>query len=706
MCDGILYNEEKRNNVRKILRKKIISIIKFLFLYRALAKIKRLLKKEDESLSYFKIFGTFIKYLFSGKIRFCFVYDENPIIKEAKIFYSYLLNSNIKFEENDVFFYSPDFFIIPITNYTKSDEMAVIGNITINYEYLLNKGIYGIEVDIKNMIESMENKNDFCTSVLIVLEGIKKYIDRVKDSQKQKKKTQSFLKNIPFKKAQTFQEALQSILFLNSLIWTFDGYLVGLGRLDKVLFEYYKRDIANGTITREKALVLVKKFLSLLHRDYIYKSNTLKGDTGQVIVLGGDDRYLELTELFMDAFLELKIPDPKIVLRVFDGMPKRIWEKALKIVSLGVGYPLFSNDNKVIESMVLFGYNEKDARNYCVSACWEPLIEGCSFDQNNIGQIVFTEPLHKIIKGDEKIKNYELFFYRYLFFLKEYVESIVKDIDLIRYRPNPLLSIFVNDCISKMKDISEGGARYNNYGILTLGLSNTVNSLVNIKKIFSENNNSEEALLYIRNFVLTNYDGNEELIKEFKEKFNIFGKYNEEGIRISNLLIEACNEVLEGKVNYLGGRYKIGYSSPNFINTGKHIEATLDGRRKGEPLNVHISLTNSWSEITELFVFSSKLNYVNSFNGGVTDIIIEKNKIVKYFEKYLELIKRFFGIGGFQLQVNVLNYEELVKAIKNPELYPDLIVRIWGFSAYLKDIPDEYKELLLKRYIEYENKSN
>ncbi|MGC8729566.1 MAG: glycine radical domain-containing protein, partial [Elusimicrobiales bacterium] len=78
----------------------------------------------------------------------------------------------------------------------------------------------------------------------------------------------------------------------------------------------------------------------------------------------------------------------------------------------------------------------------------------------------------------------------------------------------------------------------------------------------------------------------------------------------------------------------------------------------------------------------------------------------KYSEKYLKVFERFFEIGGFQLQINVLNYDELIKAIKNPQLYPDLIVRVWGFSAYLKDIPEEYKELLVKRYLEYEHNNN
>ena len=36
------------------------------------------------------------------------------------------------------------------------------------------------------------------------------------------------------------------------------------------------------------------------------------------------------------------------------------------------------------------------------------------------------------------------------------------------------------------------------------------------------------------------------------------------------------------------------------------------------------------------------------------------------------------------------------------EAFPILIVRVWGFSAYFKDLPDEYKDVLIKRAIQAE----
>ena len=43
-------------------------------------------------------------------------------------------------------------------------------------------------------------------------------------------------------------------------------------------------------------------------------------------------------------------------------------------------------------------------------------------------------------------------------------------------------------------------------------------------------------------------------------------------------------------------------------------------------------------------------------------------------------------------------------AKENPEKYPNLIVRVWGFSAYFKDLPESYQDVLIKRAIENELK--
>ena len=46
--------------------------------------------------------------------------------------------------------------------------------------------------------------------------------------------------------------------------------------------------------------------------------------------------------------------------------------------------------------------------------------------------------------------------------------------------------------------------------------------------------------------------------------------------------------------------------------------------------------------------------------------------------------------------------EKLIAAKADPTLFPNLVVRVWGFSAYFNDLPEEYKDVLIARALESE----
>ena len=54
------------------------------------------------------------------------------------------------------------------------------------------------------------------------------------------------------------------------------------------------------------------------------------------------------------------------------------------------------------------------------------------------------------------------------------------------------------------------------------------------------------------------------------------------------------------------------------------------------------------------------------------------------------------------MQMNVVSSKTLIAAKENPDLYPNLIVRVWGFSAYFKDLPEQYQNLIIARALESE----
>ena len=61
------------------------------------------------------------------------------------------------------------------------------------------------------------------------------------------------------------------------------------------------------------------------------------------------------------------------------------------------------------------------------------------------------------------------------------------------------------------------------------------------------------------------------------------------------------------------------------------------------------------------------------------------------------LVREIVRSRGHQLQLNAVSSERLRDAQKHPELYPYLIVRIWGWSAYFVELDRRYQDHVIAR---------
>ena len=66
-------------------------------------------------------------------------------------------------------------------------------------------------------------------------------------------------------------------------------------------------------------------------------------------------------------------------------------------------------------------------------------------------------------------------------------------------------------------------------------------------------------------------------------------------------------------------------------------------------------------------------------------------------KKVATLVKTYITLGGHQLQLNAVNTDKLLDAQKNPDKYRQLVVRIWGWSAYFVELDKEYQDHVLRR---------
>ena len=82
--------------------------------------------------------------------------------------------------------------------------------------------------------------------------------------------------------------------------------------------------------------------------------------------------------------------------------------------------------------------------------------------------------------------------------------------------------------------------------------------------------------------------------------------------------------------------------------------------------------------------------------------MVSPDFIEKNFNKFVDFLKMSLNMGVFQMQLNVVSSKILIDAQKHPDRYPNLIVRVWGFSSYFNDLPREYQNMLIKRAYENE----
>lgn len=610
--------------------------------------------------------------------------NQEILLDDEKFVYfldfSHVMDINIGYRYGNL---PPDYRII-LSNSLQEMHISSPGNA---FEMDYNRVLDALIVLCKRIVSKLEQKN------------IGNYEEKIK-----------WFTNIINGRPQSFDEGIQRVLFLNQVLWQTDHRLVGLGLFDRYMNDLYEQDLEkHGDAFKSKAEASLESMLQILHRNYKYKSNLLFGDTGQIFVVGGTDLdgnywYNDISLMLIRAIQKLQTPDPKVLLRVNSKTPDEVWQTAIECMATGVGTPLLSNDDVVIGRLENFGVPSEDAVNYATAACWEPLVFGKSSSLNNMTSLNYMKGLDYLFRRENLslIDSFDGFFAKYLEYLDRNLNAVMRYVRHAVYQYDPVLSVFISGCREKGQDISQGGAEYQNAGITTTGLSNVVNSLINIKQYVFEN--QEYSLIEVKDLILNDFSANPRLPEQLRSRDKDYGSDDEWVIQITKEILQHTTERTNSFRTYLGGRLKFGVSAPSYIDAAKDFDASFDGRRFGEPFGVHISNENAGS-YTEVLNFAASLDYgENRFNGNVIDFMVSPSFIEKNLSKFKYMLMAAVKEGIFQLQINVASSDVLIDAKRNPDRHKDLIVRVWGFSAFFVDLPEEYQDLLIRRALQNEKR--
>ena len=581
------------------------------------------------------------------------------------------------------------------------------GNVTPNYGGALTCGMDAVCDRIKEkMVECDESRLPFYRSALSCIESSLAFADRYREYAKKKgaKRLYLALCRVPHHAPESFYEACVFIKFIIFTLRCNRNNHITLGGFDKYMYPYFEADLARGVGEDELFETLEEFFISLNFDTDLYMG-VQQGDNGQSMVLGGrdvngNDRFNRLSEMCLEASKELCVIDPKINLRVDKNTPLSRLESATELTKKGLGFPQYCNDDVVIPGLEKLGYSHAHACDYTVAACWEYITEGVGADFPNIEKVNFPLAVEKAVKEHlASCGDFESFLDKARECIAEECERVANFVFGGYVLPSPYLSVFIDDCIGRGLDLSEGGAIYNNFGLHGVGIANAADAIAAVKKaIFEEKICTSEELLAA---LEANFDGTAEL-RNYLLSCPKMGNNDDEADIYADIVLDVFASVLKDKRNHFGGRIRPGTGSAmEYLWSAAKVGATADGRLAGSPFPSSFSpaVTTKLQGPLSCIQSFTKHDMTEIINGGPLTMEIHENTFRNPdgVKKVAALVKAFIDLGGHQLQLNAVNREVLLDAQKHPEDHQNLIVRVWGWSGYFNELNVDYQNHIISR---------
>ena len=535
---------------------------------------------------------------------------------------------------------------------------------------------------------------------------------------------------VPLHPARTFQEAVQSIfMVLLAVHMESNGHAISLGRFDQYVYPLYKKDIEEGRITKEKALEIIECFFIKCN-----ELNKLRSWPDTEFFMGyqmfinlaicgqtvdGKDATNDISRMCIQACRELKLITPSVSVKCFDGTTDEVLMDALEAtIEHKGGMPAFYNDKAFIKILREMGVAEEDLVDWCPDGCIEASIPG-KWDFAAKGPWLSIEKVLEITlnngkdpatgtvfrKPDKDIvasSSMEDIFEEYKKTLKYFLDlncltEHINDEVHVRYDLNAFRSSLVQDCIGRCLDLVEGGALYSADGGPTAGTISAGDALTGIEYlVFDKKILTMEQLLHA---CATNFEDEsttptgKEIQMIMKNKVPKFGNDDD----YADKWVVAIEEYVGHSLNhdYKSSKYGKGpvpccfaYSQTPVtgnISFGSRIGATPDGRSAGEPVNNGVSPANGSERNGATAACNSvaKIPTIYDQKGNIFNMRLAPSTIANQEsrQKILDMMRALFDKDAEQIQFNVVDNEVLKEAQKRPEDFPDLMVRVSGYSA-------------------------
>ncbi len=573
----------------------------------------------------------------------------------------------------------------------------------------------GFELGFGGFLDKIEkyrkinpDKNDFYDAeekcVRAIIAFIDRHIAKIKEMipgesrseiLKSLEKMLEVCKNIRLDAPKTFHEACQWAAFFNcaSRIYTRDG--AGF-QLDTLLLPYYENDIKNGILDDDTAKFLIANLL-LIDPHYYQISGVDENDS---------DMTNHLSYLILDAADSINIAC-NLTVRVHENCDKKFLKRAVYyLIKNKNGWPRFCNDKALCEGYMKTGADKKTARERIAVGCNWMCVPGREFPMNDTVKINIAK-VFEVALGElrgEKEKTCERLFEFYEKHLKIAIDTTAKGISLHldhqwEVTPELIMNLMMKNSLELGEDISRCAELYT-IGVDGAGLAVVADSFGAMQTRIED----EKMITWDELYEALDSNFSDERIRlmlSSSPKYCHGGTVSDEwAVRLTNSWVKniRAQKMPNGRQLVPGW-----FSWARTIEYGSKVGPTPNGRKSGEPISHGANPNPHFRSDGAPTAQSNGIASVQCGYGNTAPLQIEFDPHVSADEKgvdtVLALIEGHFKQGGTLININVLDGEKLMEADKNPEAYPDLVVRVTGFTAYFASLSPGFRKLVVDRFL-------
>jgi len=499
----------------------------------------------------------------------------------------------------------------------------------------------------------------------------------------------------------TLREACQWMTWFNLASRSYNGDGAG-GWLDQLLLPFYERDRAEGRIDDETAIFYIACLL-LSETQYYQLGGPLPD---------GRDATNSLSYLILEAAHRLGIAC-NLTIRVHDGMDETFFRKSVQhLFEDRKGWPRYSGDKALTDGFVKNGFSPELARQRIAVGCHWMVLPGREYTVNDCVKInavkVFEVAFWEMMGGEGEQPSVSALWRRFEDHMRRAVLCTAKGLDFqLTYQqqnaPELMISLLCYGPVEQGVDASGGSLEYYNLCVDGSGLAVVADSFAALEQRIE------------REGVLTWAEIAEHLRQDFAgadgERVRLMMQHAERygggetlgddwAVRVSRLFTDLVKaSPTPGGVNMIPG----WFSWSNTIPMGQEVGATPNGRRAGAPISHGANPNPGFRRDSAPTAMARAIAAIQPGWGNTAPMQLELDPGISReeggIEKIASLIKTHFDLGGTLFNINVLDKETLLDAHRDPSKYPDLVVRVTGFTAYFATLSPEFRQLVVDRFI-------